>query len=110
MNANIFQKSSNLSVIGDVFYLYDPKSMFVWLDEYEECGPENPQPTIYLRQQVKAKLIEEINEGKNVENSWVTVFTYVWNWPVENENGELIAPVIERIESGDWLYHVNNKS
>ncbi|KAL7070840.1 hypothetical protein ACQ4LE_009841 [Meloidogyne hapla] len=102
------QTSQNISVIGDVFQLFDPESILVWLDEYEECGPEKPQPTEYLRKQIKAKLIEDKN-GKNIENCWITVNTYIWNWPVENENGDFIEPVVELIESGDWLKHVKNR-
>ena len=44
------------------------------------------------------------------KNSWINVNTYIWNWPVENENGDLIAPVVECIESGDWFLHKNDKN
>ncbi|CAK5014967.1 unnamed protein product [Meloidogyne enterolobii] len=104
------QTCSTTSVIGDVFQLLDPESTFVWLDEYEECGPESPPPPEYLRKQIKVRLIEDKNGMKINENCWISVNTYIWNWPVKNENGDLIAPVVECIESGDWLLHTNNKN
>ncbi|KAF7631093.1 GGACT domain-containing protein [Meloidogyne graminicola] len=100
-------KISSDIVIGDVFHLFNPESMFLWLDEYEECGPGNSQPTEYLRKKVKVKLIENINETN--KNNELIVTTYIWNWPVKNDNGDFIPPVVERIESGDWLLHINKK-
>jgi len=82
-------------VYGDIFRLLNPSITLNWLDEYEECGPKYSQPNEYLRMEMEAKLL--MNEEK------LAVIGYIWNWPIQNEKGEFVEPVIGRIENGDWL-------
>lgn len=68
-------------VFGDVFELRDPEILAA-LDAYEGCGPDDAEPTQYLRR------IQDVTlSGGAVTDAWV----YVYNWPVEN---------LARIESG----------
>ena len=36
-------------VIGDLFRMTDPATILAWLDRYEECGPDFPEPQEYRR-------------------------------------------------------------
>lgn len=60
-------------VFGDVYTLRDP-ALLAELDRYEGCGPDDPEPTQYLRLVQKVTL----DSGAQVE-AWV----YVYNLPVE---------------------------
>ena len=66
---------------GDVFELRDPEILTA-LDAYEGCGPDDAEPTQYLRKLQKMTLAD----GTSVE-AWM----YVYNWSLENR---------ERIKSG----------
>jgi gamma-glutamylcyclotransferase (GGCT)/AIG2-like uncharacterized protein YtfP len=59
-------------VHGEMFCLRDAALMTA-LDDYEGCGPDDPQPTAYLRQIVPVTM----HDGAVLE-AW----TYVYNWPV----------------------------
>lgn len=68
-------------VFGDLFELHDP-GLLTALDRYEGCGPDDPQPTPYLR------LLQNVSlaDGTAAE-TWV----YVYNLPTDTR---------ERINSG----------
>lgn len=68
-------------VFGDVFELRDP-DILTALDTYEGCGPDDAEPTQYVRRTQTMTLAD----GTAVE-AWV----YVYNWPLDNR---------ERIKSG----------
>ena len=72
-------------VTGEVFCLQDPARTLTILDDYEQCGPNNPLPHEYLRVTATAWL----ETGPKV-SAWV----YLYNWPTTEE---------QRILSGDWL-------
>ncbi len=60
-------------VRGELYELQDAPAAFAILDAYEECRPEDPPPTEYVRRRVAA----EFQNGARVE-AW----TYVYNWPL----------------------------
>lgn len=71
-------------VTGDVMRMAQPEATFAWLDAYEECTPDFPEPHEYRRE-----LIEIACEG-GAMRAW----TYVYARPVEG---------LEEIVGGDWL-------
>ncbi len=73
-------------VAGDLFRLHDPAAALAWLDRYEECGPEFPEPQEYRR------VIAEV-EGPGGSGS-VRAWVYVYARAVAG---------LPLIESGDWL-------
>ena len=60
-------------VFGDVYTVHD-RALLTELDRYEGCGPEDPEPTQYLR------LVQPVilTAGPQVE-AWV----YIYNRPVD---------------------------
>jgi gamma-glutamylcyclotransferase (GGCT)/AIG2-like uncharacterized protein YtfP len=71
-------------VHGEVFVIRDP-DFLVALDRYEECGPEDTQPTEYRRLQQTV----ELSSGESVE-AWM----YIYNRPVAD---------LRRIASGQFV-------
>lgn len=71
-------------VRGDLVELADPTTSLPWLDRFEGCSPDDPQPHEYRRE-----TIELVCPG-----STVTASTYVWTLAI---NG------LQPITSGDWL-------
>jgi len=60
-------------VFGDVYTLSDP-DLLAALDRYEGCGPDDAEPTQYLR------LLQDVTlSGGATIKAWV----YVYNFPVE---------------------------
>lgn len=60
-------------VFGDVYMLRDP-DLLTALDRYEGCGPDDAEPTQYLR------LVQDVMlSGGTTVKAWV----YVYNLPVE---------------------------
>lgn len=72
-------------VRGEVYALTRPGAAFVELDRYEECGPEFPDPTEYVREEVEVFL-----DDQRRMRAW----TYLYNYPL---NG------FPRIAGGDYL-------
>lgn len=70
-------------VHGEVFVIRDP-GFLVALDRYEECGPEDPQPTEYRR--LQQNVVMESGES-------VAAWMYVYNRPVAD---------LRRIASGQF--------
>lgn len=70
-------------VHGEVYVIRDPDFLLT-LDRYEECGPEDPQPSEYRRLQQSVVL----GSGESVE-AWM----YVYNRPVAD---------LQRIASGQF--------
>ncbi len=79
--------SSNAAdkVIGELYRLTDRNTLFLALDAYEHCGPDDPQPTQYVR---RKETVYRAN-GEPVK-AWI----YLYNRPV---NG------LSWIESGRYL-------
>jgi gamma-glutamylcyclotransferase (GGCT)/AIG2-like uncharacterized protein YtfP len=71
-------------VLGEVFEVLAPE-IFVELDKYEGCGPDDPQPHEYRRGPVPVWL-----DG----DTCIEAFTYLYEWSVEG---------CARIWSGDFL-------
>jgi hypothetical protein len=90
-----------------------------WLDDYEEFGPEHPQPNEYVRINVQVEMMEMIENGNGngVEGkpttttttvpipmpTMLTAICYVWNRPVKDAQGKLVHPIIAQIKNGDWM-------
>jgi gamma-glutamylcyclotransferase (GGCT)/AIG2-like uncharacterized protein YtfP len=72
-------------VIGELYRLSDPDALFLALDAYEHCGPDDPQPTKYVR---RKEMVYRAN-GEPVK-AWI----YLYNRPVNN---------LSRIECGRYL-------
>ena len=77
--------SSEDRVRGEVYELHDEPALLEKLDEYEECSPNDPKPTLYRRE--KRNVVLE--DGRTVE-AWV----YLFNRPTDG---------LPRIRSGDFL-------
>ncbi|QFY41959.1 gamma-glutamylcyclotransferase [Candidatus Methylospira mobilis] len=71
-------------VHGELYRLHEPGDLLARLDQYEECAPEFPEPTEYVR----SKESVVIENGDSVR-AWI----YLYNWPLVK---------LERIESGDF--------
>ena len=72
-------------VFGELFRLRETGSLIAKLDEYEGCGPDAPQPTLYIR------AVRPIAQAGQADvDSWV----YLYNRPVTGR---------ERIVSGRFL-------
>ncbi len=79
-------------VHGEVFVVRDP-DFLVALDRYEECGPEDTQPTEFRRLAADSG---ELSSGESVE-AWM----YVYNRPVTDlrriASGQFVAMTAYRI-------------
>ena len=65
----------NDKIFGELYRLKNPDAVFRALDEYEGCGPNDPQPTEYVRR----KTVVCRQDGEAVE-SWI----YLYNRPSQN--------------------------
>jgi gamma-glutamylcyclotransferase (GGCT)/AIG2-like uncharacterized protein YtfP len=72
-------------VIGEVYRLRNSQVVLPKLDQYEECGPEFPEPTEYVRRHQEI----ELSDGTK-SRAWV----YLYNHPVDK---------LEWVPSGDFL-------
>ena len=72
-------------VAGELYELGNPGEVLPALDAYEGCGPDDPQPTEYVRQ--KKDVFRETGEP-------VTAWVYIYNRPVNN---------LHRIASGRFV-------
>ncbi len=74
-------------VYGDLFRMRDPAKLLAVLDEYEGIGPDEEQPTLYLRELLPVKL----GDG-HITQAW----TYIYNRPVIETrriaSGRFLAP------------------
>jgi len=43
-------------VVGEVYLMNEPSTLLLTLDDYEECGPNNPTPHEYVRQVIEVVL------------------------------------------------------
>jgi gamma-glutamylcyclotransferase (GGCT)/AIG2-like uncharacterized protein YtfP len=69
----IASSASDEWVFGDVYTLRDP-DLLTALDRYEGCGPDDAEPTQYLR------LLQDVTlSSETTVKAWV----YVYNLPVE---------------------------
>lgn len=75
-------------VHGELFVVRDP-DFLVKLDRYEECSPEDVQPTEFRR--VTQTVVND--RGESVE-AWI----YIYNWPVTD---------LRRIASGEFSSNNN---
>ncbi len=72
-------------VVGELHRLVAPAELLDLLDEYEGCGPQDPQPQAYRREMRTV----ELAGGKRLQ-AWV----YLYNHSVAKQR---------QIESGDYL-------
>lgn len=79
----------NDRVVGELYRLRQPSEILARLDAYEECGPEFPPPTEFVRRQAMITT----NSGREIE-AWI----YLYNRPTAG---------LCRIESGDFLEHLS---
>jgi gamma-glutamylcyclotransferase (GGCT)/AIG2-like uncharacterized protein YtfP len=74
-------------VHGDLFRMRDPAKLLAVLDEYEGIGPDEEQPTLYLRE-----LLPVTSGDGSITQAW----TYIYNRPViETQriaSGRFLAP------------------
>lgn len=74
-------------VHGDLFRMRDPDKLLAVLDEYEGIGPDEEQPTLYLRELLPVTL----GDG-SITQAW----TYIYNRPVIEtkriSSGRFLAP------------------
>jgi gamma-glutamylcyclotransferase (GGCT)/AIG2-like uncharacterized protein YtfP len=74
-------------VFGELFRLNDPDAVFLALDAYERCRPEDPQPTEYVR----SKEVVRQTGGGPLQAS-----IYLYNRPVDTLNRILSGNYLER--------------
>ncbi len=72
-------------VRGEVYRLRAPGLVLLSLDQYEECGPDSPEPTEFVRRMEAVRL----GSGETIR-AWV----YLYNRPTEG---------LERVPGGDFL-------
>ena len=72
-------------VFGELFRLRETEGLLAKLDEYEGCGPDAPQPTLYVR------VARPITLPDRTE---VAAWVYLYNRPVQG---------LQRIASGRFL-------
>jgi len=75
---------SGRMILGELYQLHEPEKVFEVLDTYEGYDPQQPEQSLFVRQQA------EVYAGDQPLTSWV----YVYNLPTD----ELLL-----IESGDFL-------
>jgi gamma-glutamylcyclotransferase (GGCT)/AIG2-like uncharacterized protein YtfP len=75
-------------VWGEVYAMTEPEPVLAALDDIEGYRPDNPDSSLYSRQQTAVRMPDG-----SVEQAW----TYFYNAPLGQA---------ERIESGDYLEHV----
>ena len=75
-------------VWGEVYTMNEPEPVLAALDDIEGYRPDNPDSSLYSRQQTPVRLPDG-----SVEQAWV----YFYNAPLGQA---------ERIASGDYLEHV----
>jgi gamma-glutamylcyclotransferase (GGCT)/AIG2-like uncharacterized protein YtfP len=80
------------AVRGELYEMHDPEAVLAALDEIEGFRAAEPDRSLYMR--VRAEVTVE--DGR-VESAWV----YFYNAPLGRA---------ERIESGDYLEHLNVRS
>jgi gamma-glutamylcyclotransferase (GGCT)/AIG2-like uncharacterized protein YtfP len=78
-------------VWGEVYAMHEPASVLAVLDEIEGYRPNEPEQSLYMRVLTSATL-----EDGRVLDAWA----YFYNAPLGRA---------ERIESGDYLEHLNVK-
>lgn len=64
-------------VIGEVYAVDFPETLFRILDQYEQCSPEYPEPHEYVRKRLPA-----YKDGVFFVEAWV----YLYNWDVSSLN------------------------
>jgi gamma-glutamylcyclotransferase (GGCT)/AIG2-like uncharacterized protein YtfP len=72
-------------VFGELYRLNKPDELLLHLDAYEGCGPNDPQPTLYVRQVGTV----QVESAEPVE-AWI----YLYNGPVTG---------LRRIPSGRFM-------
>jgi gamma-glutamylcyclotransferase (GGCT)/AIG2-like uncharacterized protein YtfP len=83
--ALVLTPSSDEWVHGEVFRLEEASRILPELDDYEGCGPNDPQPHLFER----APATVELDSGRSL-TSWV----YVYGHPIRGER---------KIPSGDFV-------
>jgi gamma-glutamylcyclotransferase (GGCT)/AIG2-like uncharacterized protein YtfP len=78
-------------VRGEVYALPNHDDIWQRLDDYEECGPQCSQPTLYRRERKNVIL----DDGTAVD-AWV----YLYNRPTD---------ALPEIQSGDFLSYLNTR-
>lgn len=82
-------------VHGELYRLDQPEPVFLMLDAYEGCGPDDAPPTEYVRRIVHVFPAPSQSAVSKSESSQpLEAWTYVYNWSV---------PEDRRILSGDFL-------
>lgn len=76
--------AKEVTATGDLFRLADPARSWPWLDAFEGCGADDPEPHEYRRAPATVMLRGTAKAAQ----------TYLWNGPVDT---------LEPIASGDWL-------
>lgn len=75
-------------VVGDVFRIGENEQLLRALDEFEGCGPDDPEPHEYIR------AIRRIDMAGGSISAWA----YIYNRDIGGA---------ARISSGDFLQHLN---
>lgn len=88
--AAVTSEDESDAVIGDLYTIKDPQSVFRHLDSYEGYNPHNPR-SLFLRKKVSVDL-----QDNNQVSSWI----YLYNRSTDN---------LPLIPGGDYLSYLKNK-
>ena len=92
----VYDEQSLNRVYGHIFRLKNPETTLKVLDQYEDCPPDKPQPTEYIRKQVPVSLKNEKGETES-KSCWA----YLYN----------LSPTKKiRIPSGNYSDFVKNNT
>ena len=92
--AAIADPDSKDLIYGELIELQNKKILDI-LDDYEECGPQWPEPTEYIRIKVKVHITSSILIDSSIE-----AFFYNYNFPVLE---------IDQIKSGSYKKFVQEQ-
>ncbi|MCB1308002.1 MAG: gamma-glutamylcyclotransferase [Leptospiraceae bacterium] len=93
----ILSRQSGERVHGELYRLDNPGPVFLMLDAYEGCGPDDASPTEYVRRMVHvfpAPAQASTTTAELESDQPLEAWTYIYNWSV---------PEDRRILSGDFL-------
>ena len=91
----IDSSDSRDAVYGEVYHITsNVELVFARLDAYEECGPEFPQPTEYLRVKRPVRLLDAQDPKPDGHENFRDAYLYLYN--ASTDRGALIA-------HGDYL-------
>lgn len=80
----VYERDSGRMVLGELYQLHEPEKSLEVLDTYEGYDPQQPEQSLFVREQV------EVFAGETRHACW----TYLYNLPTDD---------LLLIESGDFL-------